>query len=144
MPVIPVSIRQLSDNGARGELRYAFSRKRTADPPRSSPGSYATAAATFWFFPAAGSRQSSLRKPRHRLEASSIYLEFRYIDNYIETRDSIDPATAQTVALLTRKTWRIAVPGSITTTIIVTGVGEVAGMAAGRSTMANSACSSSR
>jgi hypothetical protein len=85
-----------------------------------------------------------LRKPRHRLEASSIYLEFRYIDNYIETRDSIDPATAQTVALLTRKTWRIAVPGSITTTIIVTGVGEVAGMAAGRSIMANSACSSSR
>jgi hypothetical protein len=31
----------IGDNGARGELRYALSRKRTTDPPLSYPGSYA-------------------------------------------------------------------------------------------------------
>ena len=36
----------IRDNGAPGELRYALSRKRTADPPLSCPGSYATIAAT--------------------------------------------------------------------------------------------------
>jgi hypothetical protein len=47
MPVIPVSIRQLSAITERlASCDMRFRGKRTADPPLSCPGSYATIAAT--------------------------------------------------------------------------------------------------